>query len=130
MLHFHPERLVVISLRGEKPQELVHFYRHVVGLSMLPHHDRPAFDLGNGCHLVIIKGQPPPPGPEGLRFPAIAFAVADLAKAIQHLQGHGVELPWGLEASEHDRWAMFYDPAGNLIEFAQFSRPAQFKESP
>jgi hypothetical protein len=36
------------------------------------------------------------------------------------LQAHHVELPWGVEARAKDRWVMFHDPGGNLIEFVQF----------
>jgi hypothetical protein len=31
-----------------------------------------------------------------------------------------VDLPWGIERDEHSRWAMFHDPAGNLIELVEF----------
>jgi hypothetical protein len=56
------------------------------------------------------------------RFPAIAFAVEDLDQAIQHLQTHHVELPWGVEAGAEERWILFYDPAGNLIEFVEWTK--------
>jgi hypothetical protein len=52
----------------------------------------------------------------------LAFAVKNLAEAIEHLESHDVELPWGVEAGATGRWVKFYDPAGNLIEFAQFHK--------
>ncbi len=123
MSSFKPKHLAVISLRAEDVLTAVHFYRDVVGLPLLPRHDhRPAFDLG-GLYLVIVKGQPAPVSDsESSRFPLLAFAVEDLDKAIEHLQAHNVTLPWGIEAKEETRWVMFHDPAGNLIEFAQFNK--------
>jgi hypothetical protein len=53
----------------------------------------------------------------------LAFAVNNLAEAIEHLESYNVELPWGVEAGATERWVKFYDPAGNLIEFVQFSKP-------
>jgi glyoxylase I family protein len=125
MSSFKPGHVVVISLRAQDVPATAHFYRDVLGLRLLPHHDhRPAFDLGDGSHLVIIQGQPVPSQDSGpSRFPLIAFAVEDLDDAVAHLQAHGVELPWGIEVSEEARWVMFYDPAGNLIEFVQFNKP-------
>lgn len=118
-----PTRIAVISLWAEDVPKTAHFYRDVIGLPLLPFHaDRPHFDLG-GSILVILKGRPSPPldsVPE--RFPLVAFAVDNLDAALQQLDQHGVELPWGVEADAHSRWAMFYDPAGNLIEIVQFGR--------
>jgi glyoxylase I family protein len=123
MSTFKTERLAVISLRADNVPLSVHFYRDVLGLDLLPHHDhRLAFDLGGGTYLIILKGRPvPPQDPEPARFPLLAFAVRDLDAAVEHLEAHGVELPWGIESNEGTRWVMFYDPAGNLIELAQFS---------
>jgi catechol-2,3-dioxygenase len=105
---------------AEDVRTTAHFYRDVINLPLLPGHHRPAFDLG-GVHLVVIEGKPatvPTSGPA--RFPVLALTVANLDQAVEHLQAHQVMLPWGIEANEAARWVMFYDPAGNLIEFAQF----------
>ena len=77
------ERLAVISLRARNVPLSVHFYRDVLGLDLLLHHDhRPAFDLGGGTYLVILKGTPvPPQNAEPARFPLLAFAVRDLDAA-------------------------------------------------
>lgn len=127
MTPFRPKHVAVISLWAEDVSTAAHFYRDVVGLDFFPHHDhRPAFDLGNGSHLVIIKGKPiPARSSESPDFPLIAFAVEDLEGAIEHLDTHGVELPWGVETSEGARWVKFRDPGGNLIEFVQFREPIQ-----
>jgi hypothetical protein len=39
---------------------------------------------------------------------------------IDRLRLHHVDLPWGIEEDADSRWVMCYDPAGNLIELAQF----------
>ena len=120
---FKPDRLAVVCLRAGDVPTTVHFYRDVVGLHLVPHHDHhPALDLG-GSYLVIVQGEPLLTDASGSsRFPALAFAVEDLDQAIQHLQTHHVELPWGVEVGQEKRWVRFHDPAGNLIEFVQFSQ--------
>jgi catechol 2,3-dioxygenase-like lactoylglutathione lyase family enzyme len=122
MTAFKPLRLAVVSLRASDMQAMIRFYRDVVGLALLPHHGhRPAFDLGHGAYLVIVQEQPGPHRETApARFPDIAFAVADLDEAVEHLQEQGVELPWGIQAGLGARWVEFHDPAGYLIEFAQF----------
>lgn len=115
-----PPKLYVLSLWAEDVLATAHFYRDLIGLRLLPHHGgRPHFDLG-GSFLVIVQGKLPPPqetAPE--RFPWVAFSVEDLDAALERLRAHGVELPWGVESNGSSRWAMFYDPAGNLIELVQ-----------
>ena len=114
-------KLAVISLWAEDVAATAHFYRDVIGLRLLPHHgDRPHFDLG-GIYLTILKGRPMPTQnavPD--RFPLVAFAVDDLDAAVDRLRTHHVELPRGVEEDANSRWVMFHDPAGNLIEIAQF----------
>ena len=114
-------RLAVISLWAEDVPQTAHFYRDVIGLPLLPHHgERPHFDLG-GSYLVILGGKPmPPQDPVPERFPVLAFAVDDLEEWVEKLRAHNVGLPWGTEKDADSRWIMFYDPAGNLIELAQF----------
>jgi catechol 2,3-dioxygenase-like lactoylglutathione lyase family enzyme len=122
---FRPEHAAVVSLRGEDVPALVNFYRDVVGLPMLAHHHHaPAFDLGRGLTLVIVQGRPASAGePRGSRFPVLAFSVKDLAVAIEQLERHDIDLPYGIEAGATTRWVKFYDPAGNLIEFVRFDLP-------
>ena len=126
MPSFKPQHVAVFSLWAEDVPAAVHFYRDVVGLDQLPHHGhRPTFDLGNGSYLIIVKGQPVPArNSESPHFPLIAFAVEELDRAVEHLEAHGVELPWGIQTGQDTRWVVFADPAGNLIEFAQFDNPA------
>jgi catechol-2,3-dioxygenase len=119
---FKPERLAVVSLRASDVPAVVHFYRNVVGLRLMPHHDKhPAFDLG-GTYLVIVQGKPTADTLSSSRFPALAFAVEDLDQAIQHLKTHRVDMPWGVEVGVEGRWVLFHDPAGNLIEFVEWAQ--------
>jgi catechol 2,3-dioxygenase-like lactoylglutathione lyase family enzyme len=121
-----PKHIAVVSLWAEDVAAAAHFYRDVVGLQLLLHlaqHDKhqwPHFDL-NGTLLVILKGKPvPAQDAEPSPFPLMAFAVDDLDPAIERLQAHHIELPWGVEENADARWVMFHDPAGNLVELVQF----------
>lgn len=125
MSQINPMRAFVFSLRAADLPSAVHFYRDVIGLQLLTHHDgRIAFALGNGVHLVILKSQPwSVENSEAEHFPVIAFEVEDLDQAVERLKARGIELPWGVEENQSARWVIFYDPAGNLIELAEFSEP-------
>jgi catechol 2,3-dioxygenase-like lactoylglutathione lyase family enzyme len=120
-------RLAVVSLQAGDVHTSVHFYRDVIGLKLLPHHEpHQAFELPNGIYFVIIQGQPKPELMSSeQRFPVLAFAVDDLETTINNLKSHDVALPWGVEERSGDRWVKFYDPAGNLIEIVQFSDSAE-----
>ena len=112
----------VVSLWAEDVPAAVHFYRDVIGLRLLPHHQtgQPHFDV-DGTYLTVLQGQPRPPrNPTPAHFPLIAFAVEDLDSAVDRLRAHHVELPWGIDEDPRSRWVMFYDPAGNLIELVEF----------
>ena len=125
MSPFKPQGLAVVSLWAEDVPAAVHFYRHVVGLPLLPYHDHPpAFELARGQYLAIVAGRPAfAQEPGGTRFPVLAFAVRDLDETVQHVQSHGIEPVQGIEAGASKRWIRLYDPAGNLIELVQFDRP-------
>jgi catechol-2,3-dioxygenase len=113
-------RIAVVSLWAEDVLSCAHFYRDVIGLTLLPHHgERPHFDL-SGSYLTILKGRPTTAQEaEPARFPLLAIAVDDLDDAIERLRRHEVPLPWGIESNAASRWVMFSDPAGNLIELVQ-----------
>ena len=84
---------------------------------------------------MVLGGRPP--GRVGHRQGAFVFVLnrperfpqtfrvfafqSDLDAAVEHLRDHHVELPWGIEEDTDSRWVMFHDPAGNLIELAQFN---------
>jgi catechol-2,3-dioxygenase len=116
-------RVAVVSVWAEDVVGAAHFYRDVIGLKLQMHdRHRPHFDLG-GIYLVILQGRPLPPlNPVPARFPVVAFAVDDLDAAVERLRIHHVDLPWGIEEDADSRWVMLHDPAGNLIELANFKR--------
>jgi catechol 2,3-dioxygenase-like lactoylglutathione lyase family enzyme len=116
-----PQQVAVVSLWAEDLPTVVHFYRDVVGLDLVPDHaEHPAFALGDGTFLVIIQGRPIPAQESASPdWPLIALAVADLDQAIARLEAHGVALPWGVASDQDPRWVKFRDPAGNVIEFVQ-----------
>jgi len=120
-------RLAVVSLLVEDLPAAVDFYRDVIGLRLLPHHQpHTAFELENDVFLVLVQGHPnPKPVSEEEHFPAIAFAVDDLESTIEHLKSHNLALPWGVEERAGSRWVKFFDPSGNLIEIVQFSKPPE-----
>lgn len=95
------------------------FYHKALGLAELPA-AFPHFDLG-GVFLVLREGAAPPPPDEPDPFPQLALIVADLDAALERLAAAGVSIPWGVEDNGRDRWVRFYDPAGNLLELAQFN---------
>lgn len=112
--------VIVISLWAEDVLATTHFYMDVLGLELLPHHhaSRPHFKVG-GTYLTILKGKPvPAQDAVPSRFPLFAFRVQDLDAVVEHIEAHGVDLPWGIEEDGDSRWVMFRDPAGNLIELA------------
>ena len=113
--------IVILSLYAEDVTASAHFYRDVLAFDSLPHHDeQPAFTV-NGIHLTILKGKPPVPA-QDIRppFPIFAFSVDDLDAIAARLEKHHIALPWGVEENADTRWIRFHDPAGNVIEAAQF----------
>lgn len=115
-------RFAVVTVWAEDVAANAHFYRDVLGLNPAPHPGpRPHFRLA-GVYLVILRGIPAPArntSPD--RFPLFALAVDDLDGMVKRLERHGVALPWGVESDADGRWVMCNDPAGNLIELAEFN---------
>jgi catechol 2,3-dioxygenase-like lactoylglutathione lyase family enzyme len=115
-------RFAVISLWAEDVPAAAHFYRDVIGLTLLHHPGQRPHFMVNGIYLTILKGRPAPAQDAvPARFPLVAFAVDDLQASIERLSAHQVALPWGVEKDASSRWVMFHDPAGNLIELVQFN---------
>ncbi|OGO34491.1 MAG: hypothetical protein A2Z16_16570 [Chloroflexi bacterium RBG_16_54_18] len=113
-------KIAVISIWSPDVEVTARFYQQAVGLPLLPHHpSRPHFKLDETI-LVILNGTPcPAENPQPERFPLFAITVPDLDEAVERLQRHQVTLPWGIESNSDQRWVMFHDPAGNLVEFVQ-----------
>ena len=56
MTPFRPKHIAVFSLWAENVSTAAHFYRDVVGLCLLPHHDRrPAFDSRLLCAPIATS---------------------------------------------------------------------------
>lgn len=116
------DKLAVVSLWAPDVAEAAHFYQDVLGLKLLSqaHNQRPHFQLGETL-LVILEGEPQKAKeakPE--RFPVIAFETEDIQASVRALNEHQVALPWDVEEDADSKWVMFHDPAGNLIEIAEF----------
>ncbi len=122
---FSVNNLAIVSIMAENVPQTVHFYRDVLGLNLLPHHGhRLAFDVG-GNILVVVEGVPGKEADESTRFPVLTFTVEDIELALKHLEDNGVESLRGIESRQDTRWVLFYDPAGNLVELAQFGEDLQ-----
>jgi len=119
---FEVENLAIVSIMAENVHETVHFYRDVLGLNLLPQHGhRLALDVGENV-LVVVEGIPGKEKDESARFPALTFAVEDIELALKHLEDHDVETLHGIEIRGDTHWVLFHDPAGNLVELAQFGQ--------
>ena len=121
MSTFKIGKLFVVTLWAPNISESLHFYRDVLGLNLLPHHEgQPAFTVGDEIHLTIRKGKPALVE-NASPFPVIAFQTANLEHAIQHLQAHNVKMVGDIVTKPSARYCMFHDPAGNLLEIAELS---------
>jgi len=124
MSAFKVGKLIVVTLWAPDIAEIVHFYRDILGLNLLPHHEKqPVFSVGEGTHMMIREGKPLPVE-DATPFPVVAFQVANLDQAIEHLQAHGVKMAGEIVTNPSARYIMFHDPAGNLLEIAELSRGA------
>ena len=111
----------VINVTSEQPEELVRFYRDVVGLPVNAEMGEGAFDVA-GAHFLIdghsdTKGQAQEP-----HRVLINFFVDDLADEQARLEAGGVEFirtagqePWGGVIST------FRDPDGNYCQLIEFN---------
>jgi catechol-2,3-dioxygenase len=114
-------KFAVIALWADDVVKVAHFYRDVLRLKPLAHHDGSIHFVVDGTYLVIREGHVTlVEASKSSRFPLFAIAVDDLDDRTDNLQKHDVALPWGIESNETSRWIMFNDPAGNLIELVQF----------
>ncbi len=104
-----------------------HFYVAVLGLPIIAEHYRAERDswkldlaLPDGSQLELFSFPDAPPRPSypearGLRH--LAFAVADLDRAIAHLAGQGVDCePIRVEPQTQARFTFFHDPDGLPLE--------------
>ena len=115
-------RVIVTTVWAQDVQAATHFYQNVLCLEPFTdsgHEAYPHFKLGEG-YLVILEGEPrPAKNAQPDHFPIFAMAVSDIDRAVDQLKTNNVDLPWGVQDQDHNRWVAFHDPAGNLIELAQ-----------
>jgi catechol-2,3-dioxygenase len=113
-------RVAVVALWAEDVEATAEFYRSVIGLKPLKErHKRPHFDV-DGTYVTIVQGKPTDAvNSSPVRFPLVAFEVADLEEALERLRQNNVRLPWGVGHDAHSRWVMFRDPGGNLVELVE-----------
>jgi glyoxylase I family protein len=104
------------------------FYTEVLGLEVLAETyraERNSYKLDlalNGQYLVELFSFPSPPPrasrPEAAGLRHLAFAVADVANATQHLAAHGVAYePTRVDELTGRRFTFFFDPDGLPLEF-------------
>ena len=100
---------------SDKVSEAVKFYKELLGLRPIT---PTAFET-DGTFLVVMEGTIEVANTKR-RWPMFALQVPDLDQSVEILRKANVSLPWGIEEDTTSRWFMFNDPAGNLIELAQF----------
>ena len=104
------------------------FYTEILGLEVLAETYREArdsykLDLAiNGQYVLELFSFPSPPPrpsyPEAAGLRHLAFAVADVAAAIQYLEAHGVTCePIRVDEFTGRRFTFFDDPDGLPLEF-------------
>ena len=103
------------------------FYTHVLGLEVVAEAYRAARDsykldlrLPYGKQIELFSFPDPPTRPSypeacGLRH--LAFEVADIVAAVEHLEGHGVKVkPVRVDEHTGKRFTFFADPDGLPLE--------------
>jgi catechol 2,3-dioxygenase-like lactoylglutathione lyase family enzyme len=114
---------VSVNANATPVDELVRFYRDVLGLGDRPRPDIPG--IPGHWHVVgdqelHLVGAPP----SGLRIDTTGHhycvAVDDLVSAIGELEARGIEYTRGLQGDTVQIWIA--DPAGNTIELQQETR--------
>jgi glyoxylase I family protein len=123
LLGLHHVAVIVSNYEASK-----RFYIEVVGLEVLAETYRAArnsykLDLAiNGQYVIELFSFPSPPPrpsyPEAVGLRHLAFAVPDVAAAIQHLEQHGVPCePIRIDELTGRRFTFFADPDGLPLEF-------------
>jgi catechol-2,3-dioxygenase len=113
-------KLFSVSLFAEDVPAVVHFYKDIIGLELIAHDEHlPHFNL-SGSYLVILSGKPAGQAePDRQEFPLVAIQVPVLEVVLERLRYHGYQVRLGDEEAVGLRWAMCYDPSGNLIEVVE-----------
>jgi len=115
-------KVAVVTLWAEDVPQTAIFYRDVVGLPLKDHHGiMPHFYLGDTI-LVIAQGKPQAAlNSMPVNFPLLGLTVPDFEQAVERLKQHQVVVSPGIVHGAGGRWALFHDPAGNLVELTELS---------
>ena len=114
----------VLVVWAENVEKTAHFYHDILGLEQRQmygdNHGHMKHFLLEDSFLILLEGKShPAENAVPAEFPLFALTVDNLDQAVSHLQAHDVALPRGVEGHEPNRWVMFHDTAGNLIELVQ-----------
>ena len=123
LLGLHHVAIIVSNYEASK-----RFYTEVIGLEILAETYRAArdsykLDLAiNGQYVIelfsFLSPPPRPSYPEAAGLRHLAFAVSDVAAAIQYLEQHGVVCePIRIDELTGRRFTFFADPDGLPLEF-------------
>jgi glyoxylase I family protein len=123
LLGLHHVAIIVSDYQASK-----RFYTEILGLEILgeayrAERDSYKLDLAvNGQYVIELFSFPSPPPrpsyPEAAGLRHLAFSVADVAAAIQHLEQHGVTCePIRVDEFTGRRFTFFADPDGLPLEF-------------
>ncbi len=111
-----------VNVCSEQPEQLISFYKDVVGLTPMPQISPGAFMAGTTGFLVDGHSQVHGAAREPQRV-LLTFTVDDAAAEQQRLEGQGVKFirprtqePWGGFV------ATFEDPGGNYCQLVEYPK--------
>lgn len=110
----------VLNVTSEKPEQLVSFYKDVVGLEPRPEMGEGAFDAGGASFLIDGHSETKGVAKEPQRA-LINFFVDDLAAEQKCLEDQGVKF---IRTAGKEAWggviSTFIDPDGNYCQLVEF----------
>ena len=112
---------VILNINSEQPQELLRFYRDVVGLPPHPDVNRESTLVAGGMEIVFdnhsaVRGKAPQP-----ERMLLNLFVDDLAAEQARIESHGVRFS---RTAGREFWggviSTFADPDGNFCQLIEF----------
>ncbi len=114
----------ILNITSEQPEELVRFYRDVVGLAPLPEVGEGGFDAAGTGFIIDGHSEVHGPAQEPQRM-LINFFVDDAAAETSRLKSAGVRF---IREGWREEWggviSTFLDPDGNYCQLIEFQPPA------
>jgi glyoxylase I family protein len=127
------KRIDHIELLTTHPERAITFYTGVLGFKVRARDRVPKTPLGpldlaylelGGTTLELmtyLEAKPAePPAGEHLGYRMMALEVEDMARALAHLEAHGIQPVWGPKVRPAYARAEIQDPDGNHIELRQW----------